>query len=372
MFEKIHISNFRCFEDFELDLKGMSSCVLLGRNGAGKSSIGAVVELLQRMAARSSRVGDLIELADAPRDSLRKVRFEIVARLSKKEYVYAIVLELPARFEELRVAEESLTVDDEKVFERKLAQVTLYRSKEREPVGFAIDWHVPALPIVQAASNTDPIAVLKKWLSEIIVLRPIPSLMRGGSDATTLIPKPNLENFGDWFSGLLVSNPAAYEPFSAFLKEVMPDLLAVRNPGIGPDSRAIFADFGKKNTVLALPFDRLSDGEKCFFASSLLIAAASTSEGLTCFWDEPDNYLAPQEIASTMIALRRAFSGSNQILITSHNPASIKRFSDENTILIYRQTHLVSPQAKRLDNVRQEHSQDGDALDQWLRGDLEP
>ncbi len=371
MFKKIRISNFRCFEDFELDLENTSSCVLLGRNGTGKSTIGAVIELLQRMASRGGRIADLIKSADGPRDSSKKVGFEIVAKLGQQDYVYSIVLELPARFEELRVAEESLTVNEKKVFERKLAQVTLHSSNRRAKLAFGVDWHLPALPVIQAESPSDPIAVLKKWLSGIIVLRPAPSIMRGESDTVTNIPKPNLENFGEWFSGLLVSNPAAYEPFMAFLREVMPDLTSVKNANIGLESRAITANFGSKGSNLELPFDRLSDGEKCFFACALLIATSSISEGLTCFWDEPDNYLAPQEIASTMMALRRAFTGSNQILITSHNPESIKRFSDENTILLHRRSHQVSPIATRLDTVRRENSLGGDALHQWLRGDLE-
>jgi hypothetical protein len=47
--------------------------------------------------------------------------------------------------------------------------------------------------------------------------------------------------------------------------------------------------------------------------------------------------------------LRRVFQKTGgQILITSHNPEAIRQFSDENTLLLYRNSHLEPTQIRRV------------------------
>lgn len=371
MLEHLSIKNYRCFKDFSVDFKGLNSCVILGKNGAGKTTVGSVIQILQKIAYQTSRVGELIKSSDISDLRDGPVTFELRARLSEKEYKYSISFELPDRFKELRVLAEEFTVDGNAVFSRQLAQVTISKSHQSNDTSFGVDWHVTALPIIQTGSQSDPIAVFKSWLAGIIVLRPVPSSMTGNSDTETRLPKPTVENFGEWFSGILVSNPSSYEPFFSFLKEVMPDISAVKNPSIGPENRSVEAEFKDGKKSLNLQLNQLSDGEKCFFVCALLIAMASDGQPFTCFWDEPDNYLAPQEVSSTMLALRRAFKKENQIIITSHNPDAIRCFAEENTLILVRASRLLAPVAKTLAKLRDENPDGGPVLDQWLRGDLD-
>jgi len=44
MIQRLYIHNFRCFENFELNLKDKRSAVLIGKNGSGKSTISRVLE----------------------------------------------------------------------------------------------------------------------------------------------------------------------------------------------------------------------------------------------------------------------------------------------------------------------------------------
>lgn len=370
MLERMSIKNYRCFKDFSIDFSGLNSCVILGRNGAGKTTVGLVLQILQRMANQTSRVGELIKPTDISEPSDSTVRFEIDVRLSEKKYTYGISFELPDRFRELRVSEEQLSVDDAVIFSRQTSQIALKKSTQSGDTTFGVDWHIVALPIIQTLSSTDPIAIFKKWLSSIVILRPVPSVIRGESDSEALLPKSTVEDFGEWFSGVLVANPSSYEPFIGFLREVMPDISSVRNPNIGPDSRSVEAEFKYEGKSISIQLGRLSDGEKCFFVCALVIAMASETRSLTCFWDEPDNYLAPQEVSSTMLALRRAFKGDNQIILTSHNPDAIRCFTDENTIILSRDSHLTSPRAFTLSALRND-SNSSATLDLWLRGDLE-
>ena len=363
MLERMTIENFRCFRNFSIDFTNLNSCVVLGRNGAGKSTIGTVIEIIQKMARQTSRVADLLKISDLSDQSSGPVLFQIEARISGIAFVYRLVFELPERFKELRVKEERLSVDGVEIFARSLAQISLKRSAKVGETSFGVDWHIVALPIIQTLSQDDPVEVFRKWLSRIVVLRPVPSQISGESQAESALPLPSAENFGDWFSGTLVANPSSYEPFIGFLKEVMPDLSSVKNPSVGSDSRAVVAEFKAEARSISIQLARLSDGEKCFFVCALLIAMAAESKPFMCFWDEPDNYLAPQEVSSTMLALRRAFRSESQLIVTSHNPDAIRCFSDESTLVLNRASHLASPTVKPLAN--------GGALNRWLRGDMQ-
>ena len=39
MIERLHVHNFRCLENFSLDLTGRPSALMIGRNGSGKSTV---------------------------------------------------------------------------------------------------------------------------------------------------------------------------------------------------------------------------------------------------------------------------------------------------------------------------------------------
>lgn len=80
MIERLYVHNFRCLENFTLDLVGHPSAVLIGKNGAGKSTVLRCLEIFQRICRGSSRVRNLISAGDftrfrtdQPITSLRKM-----------------------------------------------------------------------------------------------------------------------------------------------------------------------------------------------------------------------------------------------------------------------------------------------------------
>jgi len=366
MIKRLYIHNFRCLENFELRLDKLSSALLIGKNGAGKTSVLMALELLQKIARGANRVGDLILPKDLTRgNGQAPLRFEIEVEIRSKVYTYTLAFELPVGFKELRVAEEKLTVDGKLAFTRELAQVRLTKLRDVETT-FGIDWHLVALPIVQHSLIED----FRLWLANALVLRPVPSSARGDSETETLHPDPRMTNFGEWFSGLLLSEPSAYTRISSYLKELMPEFKSVKNPAMGRNSRSLFISFGMGEVDIELPFEDLSDGEKCFIIFSLVIAANDAYGPLLCFWDEPDNYLAPSEVGPSIMALRRAFRDKGQLLITSHNPEAIRRFSDENTLVLTRNSHLEPTIIRTVDEYRAKREFEGDVIDAIVRGDL--
>jgi ATPase subunit of ABC transporter with duplicated ATPase domains len=148
----------------------------------------------------------------------------------------------------------------------------------------------------------------------------------------------------------------------------MPDLVDIKNPQTGTDSRSLNAQFSNEQGNLTLPFEDLSDGEKCFVICALVLASNSTYGPLFCFWDEPDNYLSLDEVGQFIMAIRRDFQSRGQFIATSHNPEAIRRFSDDNTLVLHRRSHLEPTIVRSLAELQT----NGDIIGTLIRGDLEP
>lgn len=350
MIQRFYIHNFRCLENFELPLKGISSALLIGKNGSGKSTISYALEVLQGIGRGISRVGQLVKTSDFTRGNTDiPIRFEIEVILNEKLYKYVLVLELPENFKEPRISEEQLLVDGKQIYSRTEAQVALYKNSHNE-ASFFIDWHLVALPIIQKQSEKDPIHIFQSWLARIIILSPIPSKMKGDSSGSTLQPERDVSNFSEWFTGLLLRYPAAYSNIDKYIREIMPDFDSIENELLAKDARNISIKFKKDRAYFSIDFDMLSDGEKCFFLCAVFLAANKYYEPIFCFWDEPDNYLSLSEIEYFIRELRRSFKSSGQLLVTAHNAQAIERFSDENSFLLYRNSHLEPTLIKLIDD----------------------
>jgi ABC-type cobalamin/Fe3+-siderophores transport system ATPase subunit len=367
---RLYVHNFRCLENFELPVSHQSSVLLIGQNGAGKTTVALALEVFQKIARGINRVDNLVTSKDlflGHRDV--PVRFEIEVDLSGTIFEYVIAFEFPQGFKELRVLEEKLAVNGKPIYTREQAQVSLAKTgREQEKAKFRIDWHMVALSIVQEQSPLDPLFIFKQWLARMLILRPIPSLIAGDSNQETLEPNVAVTDFGAWFSGLLAYTPAAYAKIDEYLKQVMPDLKDIKNPLIGKDSRNLSVQFSTDQGSVSVPFEDLSDGEKCFMICALVLAANDAYGPLLCFWDEPDNYLALPEVGHFVLALRKAFQSGGQFIATSHNPEAIRRFSDENTLVLYRKSHLEPTIVRPLNQLQFS----GDLVGALLRGDVEP
>ncbi|WP_330482984.1 AAA family ATPase [Tumidithrix elongata] len=391
MLQRLYVHNFRCLENFELNLKDLPSSLLIGKNGSGKSTIAFVLEVLQSIGRGINRVSQLIQAKDfnSGRSGV-PIRFEIEVLLKAQLYKYVLALELsPENFKEIRVFEEKLLVIGNPIYSREASQVKLYGNniqsqipqdnrvdtllRNRFPLTsqlmasqFQVDWHLVALPLIQAQSETDPLYIFKNWLSSMIILAPIPSLMTGESSGETLEPKRDGSNFGEWFSGLLRRYPAAYTRIDRYLREVMPDIQDIQNEPIGKNAKSMIVQFEANDQTLSLDFKDLSDGEKCFFLCAVVLAANEYYSPF-CFWDEPDNYLSLSQVGYFITSLRRSFKKSGQILVTSHNEEAIRKFSDENTFVLDRKSHLEPTLIRPYSEI----SIGGDLVDTLIRGDIE-
>lgn len=369
MLQRLYVHNFRCLENFELTIQDISSALLIGKNGTGKSTIASALEILQSIGRGSNKVSELVQPKDFFQGNLNlPMRFEIEVLLDAQIYQYILAFELPEKFRELRIFEEQLKVDGTIIYSRKEAQVTLYQNRQQNlEARFLVDWHLVALPIIQEQSETDPLHILRTWLARMIILAPIPSLITGESQGETLEPIRSGLNFGNWFSGLLSRYPAAYKQIDQYLRDVVPDIKDVINQQMGKDFKNLMVRFEKNQGNLSIDFQDLSDGEKCFFICAVVLAANQFYGPIFCFWDEPDHHLSLSEVGHFVASLRRSFKDKGQILVTSHNPEAIRKFSDENTFVLDRKSHLEPTLVRLISDL----SFPGDLINALICGEIE-
>ena len=101
---------------------------------------------------------------------------------------------------------------------------------------------------------------------------------------------------------------------------------------------------------------------------ALVLATRRAENATFCFWDKPDHHLALSEVGHFIMALRKAFQNGSQFIATSHNPEAIRRFSADNTLILYRKSHLEPTQARPLAEVQV----GGDLIGALTRRDVEP
>ena len=333
----------------------------------GKTTIAYALEILQSIARGKNRIGDLVTPADFTRGRTDlPMRIEIEVKLETGLYSYALALEFPKGFKELRVLTEALSVNGNLVYSREGAEVHFSKSGNEVEVRFNIDWHLVALPIIQA--ENDPLSIFRQWLARMLILRPMPGLIMGDSDRETLEPNIQVTDFAAWFSGIVAYAPSAYAKIDGYLRQVMPDLRDIKNPVVGLDVRSLRVQFSNEQVSLTIPFKDLSDGEKCFMICALVIAASDTNDPIFCYWDEPDNFLALSEVGHFVLSLRKTFQSGGQFIAASHNPEAIRQFSDDNTLLLYRRSHLEPTLVRRISDLQI----NGDLVSALIRDDVEP
>jgi predicted ATPase len=232
-----------------------------------------------------------------------------------------------------------------------------------------MDWHRVALPLIEDRSASRVLQTLRDAMQRMVLMSPLPARMSG---VTTAEPAPldaAGSNLVDWLALLLESHPSAYLTVVEQLQQVMPDLAQFRFERLGRDERALMVKFAAGQSEFELPFERLSDGEKCFFLAAILLAANRWDGPLIAFWDEPDNFVAPHETASFVVALKRSFAKhGGQWIATSHNVQTVLNFAMDATWVVARASHLEPTRTRCVEEI---DLGDSDLVNRMVSGDLD-
>jgi len=364
MIERLYVQNFRCLESVTLDFAGNASALLIGKNGAGKSTIRKALAVFQRICRGSSRVDKLISPADFTlHDTERPMRFEIAVALSGKRYTYAISFDWPPNFREARILDESLFVGGQSVFTRQQAQIQLAAGGT-----FRLDWHVFALPVIDEKPPERTIRDLTDFLGSLVLTAPVPTMMTGYSEQPSSQLEEDASNFASCLRKLLETDYALITTFTEHIKTVIPDFASIKNVDRGKDGKQLMVTFKPPDAreSFTLEFDALSDGQKCFFLSGYIVASHAAGHPIVCMWDEPDNHLSISEVGHFIMGLRKMANRGGQFIATSHHPETIRKFSDETTIVLTRKSQVDPTLPKLLKDI----DYHGNLIDALIRDEV--
>lgn len=349
MINKLYIHHYRCLQNFELDLSNISSALLLGRNGAGKSTVFAAFEILQRIGRGETKVSDLLKPEDfAFLDHSKPMVFEISTSLENRSYLYRLEIDLPLHFHSLKVQQESLSVDGQSIFVREGGKTQLGDRAE-----FTLDWHHVGLPLISTRNDSDPIAVFRTWLGNILYLDPAPAQVSPSSKEESPYLHKNLANLVDWIRYNLALQPALYGKMERYLRQWMPDFDSFKLEVTGREERELLCTFKDLQSSIELNLSKLADGEKTYLLTAMLLAIISSGRPILCLWDEADQFIALPELSHFIIACRKEFEASNgqaQLILTSHNARVMYEFSGHNCFVLSRPSHLQPTRQERLED----------------------
>lgn len=365
MIERLYVHNFRCLVNFTLDLAGQRSALLIGKNGAGKSTVLRALRVLQNICRGPNRVKSVIKAGDFTQPRIpQPMRFEVDVVLVDHKFKYSVSFEWPEEFHEARVLEESLSRDGVSIFTRDRAQVRL-----SDGPAFLLDWHVFALPVINERPPSRSIQDVKAFFAGIMLLAPIPQNMGGFSEEPATELEYNAINYASCLRAILQQKPKAYGEFESFVKAIVTDFSSIENRDRGKDGGSqlivTFQPPDSKET-LSFDFDDLSDGEKCLLLSAYIFAANAVGPSVVCVWDEPDNHLSLAEVGHFITAMRKMTNRGGQFIATTHHPETIRKFSDENTFVLTRKSHMEPTDAKPLRTF----SYKGDLIHALVRNEI--
>lgn len=348
MLTRLYIHNYKCYQNFEFDLEKIREALIIGVNGVGKSTIGHVLRILQRIGRGECQIDELIKVNDAfELANNGVVRIEASFEVDSSEYIYGFALELPSGFKKLRVADERLVCNGETVFSRERAQVVL-KSVHAGESRFLLDWHELALPRIFVQEGLTPPAVMlvREIFNAILILAPNPDEVGAAvSDEATVCLEPSGKNLAGWIEDLISRNHEIYGNIVAWIRESVGDFQGFRQStakDVQWPERSLLLKFKVegRDESREIPLKNLSSGEKMFLLAAAVMAKNELDGPVLCFWDEPDNFYSIREIGRVMASLRHAFANGGQLVVTSHSDEAIMKFPRESTYCLVRRSHL--------------------------------
>ena len=330
MLSRLYVDNFRCLENFELDLDETN--VFLGRNGTGKTSVLNVLRNIQGLVVRGSKVDTVFPARDISLYGQRnEQRFEIETRVDDEAYRYSLVVEHHPSRSKMRVWEETLEHDGNPIFEFKDGTAQLYHDDYSQGPSYPFDWSQSGISFLIERHDNKKLSRFKEDIANYIIVSCCPAFMDPETRTEDEFLKPWMQNFVGWYRRAVQENMSSISPLFETLREALPGFDSISLTESGENSRALKAIFqGPSSKLIRYGFDQLSDGQRALIAMYSL-THLSKDRQVSLFIDEPANYLALGEVQPWLAeAVERVGESLGQVVVASHHPVTIDYMAGAN------------------------------------------
>jgi predicted ATPase len=323
MLKRLYIDNFRCLVNFELSFDSIN--LLLGGNGAGKSTIFEVLWRLQSFI-RGSKADSIFVPTQCTRWQTSPIQsFELEIEGNGGNYKYELAIWHDREKYRCRVQYERLWFNNQQLLAcDRSGKVEIYRDDRSKNAEYLLDLSQSILPLLMAEDHNTKLTWFKQRIERLMIIQVNPSGMIDSSNSVEMLLNFNMSNYASWYRYLSQDQSNIFE-IRDKLKEVLE----------GFDSFK-FVDFGSQNYVLKVNFledsntkkheyqlGELSDGQRTLIALYTLICSTQSKDYTLCI-DEPENFLALPEIQPWLHLLYDLCSEKKlQTLLISHHPVPI-------------------------------------------------
>lgn len=331
MLKRIYVDNYKSLVNFELNLDRLT--VLLGENGAGKSTVFEVLSNIQQFISGTAKVDKLFLFKDRCRwqtQLTQKFELDFTTTDDQDIYHYILSIEHTKDGDKTKVKEEKLLLDGKPLFSFEQGEIQLYDDASRPGPKFPFDWTQSGLATIYSRRENTKLTQFKEQVSRMVIAQIIPSMMLSGvGEKGELLPTTHLENYVSWYR-TLSQDQGLVNRLTQNLSQVLENFNSFRFvPPTGTIVwlEAAFSYEGIKNNI-TYRFDELSDGQRMLIALYTLLEAARNGNYILCL-DEPENFISLPEIQPWLNAIYDMVGDSqSQALLISHHPEAIDLFSD--------------------------------------------
>lgn len=325
MIKRLYVDNFRCLDNFDLKLDRI--VLLLGENGAGKSTIFDALRRLQRFLLGQFGVRAAFPPSYLTRWQTNLVQhFEFDLQVGSDTYFYTLHVGHDEAKRKTAVLHESLRLNNRILFAVERGLARLEENQGSLGSEFPFD---PAQSVVGSflpATNNKDLARYKDEMEKIIICSLKPTNMHPKSEGEVRLPSKTMEDFVSWYRYLLQEYQGAIFKLSHELRAVLPGFDSFSLTEVSENTRELRAHFqgeGENASRITYSFKELSDGQRVLIVLYTLLYGLE-DRGAYLFIDEPENFIALREIQPWLMALYdRAGSAIKQAVLISHHPEII-------------------------------------------------
>ena len=345
MLKKIYIHNFRCFENFELELDKLN--LFLGANGVGKSSIFNVIHKIQSLINGVEKVSSLFSPNDLTIWQKSNVQtFGIEIEGNEGLYEYKLMIEHDKTKQRAKIVHERLLFNGNPLLKFDLGEAQFYHDDNSAGSVYPFDWNQSAVATLPSRADNTRITWFRERLKRVIIVQIIPMLMKGESFTEESRLDYNMANYVSWYR-LIYQNQGKAIKITNALKEVLEGFNDFEFVKTGEMQRILRLSFLNENGEYFYQFNQLSDGQRMLIALYALIYYAQSEDYTLCI-DEPQSFVTLPEIQPWLMLIEKfCDDGELQALFISHHPEVIDYLALSSGYSFSRHVHTPT-QAKRV------------------------
>lgn len=338
MITRLYSDNYRCFVNFELHLEPLS--LLLGMNGAGKTSVLDIVFALRELLGGRTAVDGKAAFPPTTltRWQSRNIQiFEMDVELEGDAYRYRLEVEHSRDRRAARIQREHLTMTGDTLFQFLGGDVQLYRDDLSKGPTFPSDWTVSSLARVAQREDNTKLSRFQDFVRSIIVCGLHPGGFASESATEDDLLDRDGSNFVGWYRNLAQERPDLIAEYTNTMQDVLHGFRGIRLQKAGMDTRALMMVFREANEEYALRFGEVSDGQRTLAVLYALTCLAA-GQRHTLLLDEPMNFVALREVQPWLLQLSDLCDESlPQAVLASHHPEIVDYLGSDKGRLLRRE-----------------------------------